>query len=151
MCPFLTVGAVGEYDVKSEVIGGGHSGKRLPFQKENTEITMLWGFFGVHACFIVDPEMPAKLLCTSFPLWFHSSQPAVHVWVTCVRRVGSRRHGDSIWMEQVYWVTRDLCGKIVFVVPVFEEFSVVSGSAITWENSESEFISFSPSRNIYAF
>ena len=146
MCPFLTVGAVGEYDVYSEVIGGGHSGKRLPFQKENTEITMLWGFFGVHACFIVDPEMPAKLLCTSFPLSFHSSQPAVHVWVTCVRRVGSRRHGDSIWMEQVYWVTRDVCGKIVF-----EEFSVVSGSAITWENSESEFISFSPSRNVYAF
>ncbi|XP_020630766.1 28S ribosomal protein S9, mitochondrial-like isoform X1 [Orbicella faveolata] len=27
MCPFLTVGAVGEYDVKSEVIGGGHSGQ----------------------------------------------------------------------------------------------------------------------------
>lgn len=41
MCPFLTVGAVGEYDVKSEVIGGGHSGKRLLFQKENTKITML--------------------------------------------------------------------------------------------------------------
>lgn len=41
MCPFLTVGAVGEYDVTSEVIGGGHSGKRLLFQKENTKITML--------------------------------------------------------------------------------------------------------------
>lgn len=54
-------------------------------------------------------------------------------------------------MKQVYWVTRDVCGKMVFVVPVFEEFSVVSGSAITWENSESEFISFSPSRNVYAF
>ncbi|KAL9969271.1 hypothetical protein ACROYT_G021467 [Oculina patagonica] len=27
MSPFLTVGAVGEYDVKSEVIGGGHSGQ----------------------------------------------------------------------------------------------------------------------------
>jgi len=34
MCPFLTVGAVGEYDVKSEVIGGGHSGKWLPFSVE---------------------------------------------------------------------------------------------------------------------
>lgn len=30
MCPFLTVDAVGEYDVKSDVIGGGHSGERLP-------------------------------------------------------------------------------------------------------------------------
>ncbi len=29
MSPFLTVGAVGEYDVKSEVIGGGHSGERF--------------------------------------------------------------------------------------------------------------------------
>ena len=33
MCPFLTVGAVGEYDVKSEVIGGGHSGMRLLFRR----------------------------------------------------------------------------------------------------------------------
>lgn len=38
MGPFLTVGAVGEYDVKSEVIGGGHSGKKLPFQTNNAKI-----------------------------------------------------------------------------------------------------------------
>ena len=29
MSPFLAINAVGEYDVKSEVIGGGHSGERL--------------------------------------------------------------------------------------------------------------------------
>ena len=40
MSPFLTVGAVGEYDVESEVIGGGHSGKRLPFQTDIAKISM---------------------------------------------------------------------------------------------------------------
>lgn len=48
-------------------------------------------------------------------------------------------------MEQVYWATRNVCTKILISVPVFEEFSVVSWSAITCENCESEFISFSHS------
>ena len=62
MCPFLTVGAVGEYDVKSEVIGGGHSGKRLTFQTDSAKISMHFELFDIG----IDPEMPAKL----FPLTF---------------------------------------------------------------------------------
>ena len=65
MSPFLTVGAVGEYDVESEVIGGGHSGKRLPFQTDIAKISMPQSF--LLSCFIgINPEMPTKL----FPLTF---------------------------------------------------------------------------------
>lgn len=65
MSLFFIVGVVGEYDVKSEVIGGGYLGKRFLFQMDIFKIFMFQSFF--LSCFIgINLEMFMKLFFLIF-------------------------------------------------------------------------------------